>query len=227
MPIVLIIIGVLLVVTALQNTYKDLGTLLSGDFTGQGNFFYWLVAIAGVACIGFIPRMQPFSRVFIGLVLVSMFLAKNNRGFWSKLTSALNIGSTASHSTVNTGVNNPAQPVSASSGGSSGSGIFGSLLGTAGMVVGGMYGGPLGAAAGGAAGGAVGGLLGGSGSSSTSASSVGGDIYAADTSTIDAGQGDGGMTLLSPSLDTVITSPYLDSPAPLGESVDYSQASSW
>lgn len=87
MPFALIIIGLVLVICAARGTLGQLGTLLKGDFTGQGNFVYWLAAMGIVGSIGYIRQMQPFSRAFLALVLVAMLLS--NREFFAQLKTVI------------------------------------------------------------------------------------------------------------------------------------------
>lgn len=87
MPLALAIMGVLLLVVGVKGTYGDLAKLLKEDFTGSGNFFVWLLAVGVVGSIGYVPALQQFSRIFLGLVLVT-FLIKSV-GFPDMLIKAL------------------------------------------------------------------------------------------------------------------------------------------
>lgn len=87
MPFALAVIGILLVVTGARGTYGDLKNLLIGDFTGDHNFMYWVLAIVIVGFLGYVPQLETFSRVFLGLVIIAMLIAK--RGFANKFMAAL------------------------------------------------------------------------------------------------------------------------------------------
>lgn len=87
MPLALIIIGLLLIVSGARGTYPQLKQLLISDMTGPHNFLLWIVALGGVGCLGYIPQLEKFSRVFLALVIISMFLAE--KGFFTKFMSAL------------------------------------------------------------------------------------------------------------------------------------------
>ena len=87
MPFALIIIGLLLIISGARGTYSDLKTLLVEDFTGPGNFFYWIVAVGVAGCLGYVPGLERFSRAFLGLVILAMILA--HRGFFKKFMEAL------------------------------------------------------------------------------------------------------------------------------------------
>jgi hypothetical protein len=87
MPLALLIVGVALAASAFNGTYKQLGTLFAGDFTGVGSFLPWIGAVVLVGMIGYIPKFQTPSRLFILLVLLAMFLA--NKGFFAQFQGAL------------------------------------------------------------------------------------------------------------------------------------------
>jgi hypothetical protein len=93
MPFVLIIIGVVFLDAAVRNTVSDsasgpgLTTLLKGDFTGKDNFLYWMTAILIIGSVGYVDALKPISRMFMGLVLVVLFLS--NGGFFTKAYSQL------------------------------------------------------------------------------------------------------------------------------------------
>lgn len=90
MPFALVFVGLLLIVTGAKNTYKEFGAELAEDFTGPGNFTYWIVALGAMGSIGYIKAAQPFSRAFMALILVAMVLS--NRGVFAQLQSALGQG---------------------------------------------------------------------------------------------------------------------------------------
>ena len=102
MPFALILVGLLLVVAAVRNTVTDnsttgakgLTTLIKGDFTGQNNFIYWLVAILVIGALGYIDSLRTLSRAFMALILVALFLTgKQGSNFFTGFQSALsNLG---------------------------------------------------------------------------------------------------------------------------------------
>lgn len=98
MPFALLIIGVVLLIAGVRNTQDTLFTLVRGDFSGSGNFIFWLAAILIIGAVGYIPKLKPISTAFLALVVVVLFLKKGNAsgiggGFFSQFTSAL--GTTA------------------------------------------------------------------------------------------------------------------------------------
>lgn len=100
MPFALTIIGLLLVVTGFQNTHAQLGKQITSDFTGKNNFIYWIAALGAVGALGYVKELEPFSRAFLVLILIGIFLS--NKGFFSQFNAAL---TQSSGTNVQTGVN--------------------------------------------------------------------------------------------------------------------------
>lgn len=71
MPFVLIIIGVILLVVAVRDTYGSLGQALSTDIPGYAT---WALALAGVGALGFVPGLKTPARWLLLLVLVVLVL---------------------------------------------------------------------------------------------------------------------------------------------------------
>lgn len=82
MPFILILLAVLFIAAGLRGTQGELFSLLKGDFTGDGNFIAWCVAVFLVGAIGYIPQFKPFSNAFLVLIVVS-FIVRNG-GFFQK-----------------------------------------------------------------------------------------------------------------------------------------------
>lgn len=78
MPYALVVIGLLLIVTGAKDTYKQFGQQLSQDFTGQNNFTYWIVALGAVGAAGYNKTLEPLSRIFMLIIIVSFVIAKGN-----------------------------------------------------------------------------------------------------------------------------------------------------
>lgn len=87
MPFALLLIGLVLVVSGVKNTLGELATTVKSDFSGEGNFFYWITAIGAVGAVGYIPSARTFSRMFLTLILVAMVLS--NRGFFAQFGAAI------------------------------------------------------------------------------------------------------------------------------------------
>ena len=138
MPLAVILVGIVLVLTTLRNTHKQLGTQLQADFTGSGNFIIWASALVVIGLIGYIPGMSKLSKGFMVLVFLGIFLA--NKGFFAQFNSAISSGSTSAPQP------SPVQPSAVqqkASGSSSLSGImpsaFGSGLTSLGQDFGGFF----------------------------------------------------------------------------------------
>jgi hypothetical protein len=87
MPFALIIIGVVLLIAGIRGQLGNLASLIKSDFTGSGNYIYWVVAILVVGSIGYVKKLQPISDAFLALVLIVLMLA--NKGFFSQFMSGL------------------------------------------------------------------------------------------------------------------------------------------
>lgn len=100
MPFALTGIGLILIITGFQNTYKEFGSEVQGDFTGQNNFLYWLISILIVGSIGYVKGLETFSRAFMALIIIALILDKKSgtaQGitFFTNLASGLSSGSTS------------------------------------------------------------------------------------------------------------------------------------
>jgi hypothetical protein len=93
MPFALVLIGLVMIVSAAKDTHRAFGAQLLKDFTGPGNFLYWIAAIGAVGALGYIEQLRVFSRYFMALILVAMLLA--NKGFFGQLQEALAKGPVA------------------------------------------------------------------------------------------------------------------------------------
>jgi len=83
MPYALILIGAVLLVAGIRNTYGDLWTLVENDFTRQNGYLSWVAAIAVVGALGYIPRLKPLSIAFMTLLLVVLVIS--NGGVFDRL----------------------------------------------------------------------------------------------------------------------------------------------
>jgi hypothetical protein len=95
MPFALLFIGILLLVVSIRNQQTPFVHLVAGDFTGPGNFIYWVVALVLLGAIGYIPKAKPVSNLLIVLILVVLVLKRGNPqtgvtgGIFQQLTDAL------------------------------------------------------------------------------------------------------------------------------------------
>jgi hypothetical protein len=110
MPFALLIIGLFLLIAGVRNTQDQLFGLVSGDFKGQENFLFWLIAILVIGALGYIPKVKPLSTAFLVLILLVLFLKKGNPsgvggGFFSQFLSAVNATATNSNLPSPTDIN--------------------------------------------------------------------------------------------------------------------------
>lgn len=94
MPFALIIVGLFLLISGVKGTQSDLFSLLKGDFTGQNNFIFWIIAILVIGSLGYIKQIEPLSRGFLLLVILVLFLKKGDPngvggGFFEKFTQQI------------------------------------------------------------------------------------------------------------------------------------------
>ena len=114
MAFALLIIGITLVVAAVRGTHTDLIGLVIGDFTGPGNFLFWIIAIIAVGSIGYVKTLKPISIGLLAVVLLALFLTrgkpeeKGGGGFFKKFTEALGTTTQSSLSPLSGTGRNPA-----------------------------------------------------------------------------------------------------------------------
>ncbi len=93
MPLALIGIGLLLVIVGFQDTYKEFGAQLGKDFSGSQSFLVWIAALGIIGALGYVKEFEKFSRMFLVLIIVVMFLS--NKGIFAQFNSAIRQGSTS------------------------------------------------------------------------------------------------------------------------------------
>lgn len=79
-----------MIVTGVRNTHEQFGAQLKQDFTGEGNFTYWVISLGGLGALGYIERLRPLTNAFMALIIVVMVL--KNRGFFDNLMTAVKAG---------------------------------------------------------------------------------------------------------------------------------------
>lgn len=82
MPLLLIGTGLVLVLTGLNGDAGELYGLVAQDFTGQGSFIYWMLAILILGALGYVKGLENLSKAFLVLVLIVLFL--DNGGFFAQ-----------------------------------------------------------------------------------------------------------------------------------------------
>lgn len=85
MPLLFLLIGIALVVSAVLNTQAQLGKLLAADGPA---FLPWAGAIVVIGAIGYIPEARTISRSLLVLVLIVIML-KDNGGFFAKFAEGI------------------------------------------------------------------------------------------------------------------------------------------
>jgi len=88
MPFALLLIGLLLVTAAIRGSQDELVSLLYAEFSGQGNFLYWIIALVLVGAVGYVPKLKGFSDALLVLIIVSLFLSKG-KGFFPQFANAI------------------------------------------------------------------------------------------------------------------------------------------
>jgi hypothetical protein len=93
MILALLLIGLLLIATSLQDTQHELAQRLQTDILGPQGFLLWAVAIGMLSCIGLIPGLQRPTRYMMALLLIVVLL--RNNGVFGQAESALKSASAA------------------------------------------------------------------------------------------------------------------------------------
>ena len=93
MPFVLVAIGLLMIITGINNTYAQFGAQLQGDFSGSKSFIVWILALGSVGALGYINDLRNFSHYFMALILIAMVLS--NKGVFQNFQAAIAKGPTA------------------------------------------------------------------------------------------------------------------------------------
>lgn len=105
MKIALVVLGLVLVLVGVQNTYNDFGKTLKGDFTGPGNFLYRAAAIGLIGLIG--VAGEGGRKLSLGLLILMTLglLVSKDKGFFANLAKGVSAS--------------PVKPVSNPTGGTS------------------------------------------------------------------------------------------------------------
>jgi len=86
MPLLLIALGIILIITAVEGDAAELGALIINDVRGTDNqtgYAVWMFVIIGLGLLGYVKNLQNLSRAFMILVVVVLLL--HNRGFFAEL----------------------------------------------------------------------------------------------------------------------------------------------
>lgn len=85
MPIALTLIGLVLVISGVRNTYADLGKTLAGEFTGSGNYTYRAAAIVMLGVIGYAGDDARKLSVGLMVLMTLGLLLSVDKDFFGKL----------------------------------------------------------------------------------------------------------------------------------------------
>jgi predicted lipid-binding transport protein (Tim44 family) len=109
MPFLLLLIGAVLLIATVRNTQGDLGIALAADVPP---FLKWAVALLAVGAIGWVPKMQPISRMLLALVIVVLVLKNYQQLFagFTSLSKTTPQASTAATTPAQAYAANPASP---------------------------------------------------------------------------------------------------------------------
>lgn len=107
MPFVFGIFGVLLIVAGVRGTTSQLFGLIKSDFTGQPNYFEWMIAIFLVGALGYIDELKTLSRLFMFLLVLGLLWEKRQvlTSFVSQDVTATSSAASSSTAALNAAVN--------------------------------------------------------------------------------------------------------------------------
>lgn len=89
MPFALIGVGVLLILTGINNTYSQMFGTMQADFLA--GYFKWALGILIVGALGYIPPLKPVSDGLLALIILVLFLASKGGIFTSAQKALSNI----------------------------------------------------------------------------------------------------------------------------------------
>lgn len=114
MPLAFLFVGIILIVSAVRNTWMDLFKALGQDVP---DFVIWAAALIAVGAIGFVPGLKPVSRGLLALVMIVLIM-NNYRAIGKGFRNAWD----------NPPKSEPSGATPAKSGGSSGGPDIGSVV---------------------------------------------------------------------------------------------------
>lgn len=87
-PFVLIALGILFLVVAVQGTQGSLFALLKSEFVGTNSFIPWVAAFVILGLAGYIKPIRPVTHAFLALLFLVLVLV-NGKGFFAKFNAAI------------------------------------------------------------------------------------------------------------------------------------------
>lgn len=88
MPFVLIALGILFLVVAVQGTQGSLFALLKSEFVGTNSFIPWVAAFVILGLAGYIKPIRPITHAFLALLFLVLVLV-NGKGFFAQFNNAI------------------------------------------------------------------------------------------------------------------------------------------
>ena len=95
MALFALIIGLVLIVSAVRNSQD---ALFSALFADVPKFMVWGFAIVAIGAIGFVPGLKPTSRLLLGLIIIVLFV-NNYKQISSGFSNAWQASGAATSST--------------------------------------------------------------------------------------------------------------------------------
>lgn len=75
MPFVFAVLGVVFITAGVRGKTLDLIALIKDDFSGQPNYFEWMIAIFLVGAIGYVDELRTISRMFLTLLILGLLFS--------------------------------------------------------------------------------------------------------------------------------------------------------
>jgi hypothetical protein len=116
MPFVLLFVGILFFVVAIQGTQGTLFSLMKSEFVGSNSFVVWAAALVILGLLGYIKPIRPITHAFLLLVLIVMVLAGGSK-FFTNFNSGIRSPAAPASGDVSGTVNPIAQPAAGSGAG--------------------------------------------------------------------------------------------------------------
>jgi len=95
----LLFIGIILAVAAVKGNHKKLFELIKGDFTGDDNFFLWVLSIIILVAIGNIKSLTRITDAALVLIIIVIFVSPyRNRDIFADFLAQIKEGTSGEKS---------------------------------------------------------------------------------------------------------------------------------
>ncbi len=98
MPFALILFGAVFIIAAFKGRQDELFSLFKDDFTGDSNFFYWVIALVVIVAVGNVKTLRPVSNAFLGLVILVIIIQNGKRGLFANFLDQVRSGTSGGNS---------------------------------------------------------------------------------------------------------------------------------